>query len=103
MPGLYSKMIGLQPNAQNLNIDFDELVLPQNLLAEESLSPDVDPEEEERQQFWVDSCCGTCKASVRLCILATSAAVCTLRILLQGELAFVCTKCSKGGHHGRRN
>lgn len=96
-------MIGVQPNVEDLNIELDELVLPQNLVANESLSPDVDPEEEERQPFLVDTCCGTCNTSVRVCILATSAAVCTLRVLLQGELLFVCTPCAKGRRHGRPN
>lgn len=88
-------MIGNQPSKECLNINLEELVLPQNLIAEESLSPDVDPEEEERQPFSVDTFCGTCNASVRLCITATSSAVCLLRVLLQGELAIVCVGCSK--------
>lgn len=97
-------MIGNQPKAQDLNINLEDLVLPENLLSEESLSPDVDPEEEERQPFRVDTCCGTCNASVRVCIIATSSAVCLLRVLLQGELAIVCTGCSKGRlRHGRTN
>lgn len=95
-------MIGLQPSNENIGIELEELVLPQNLIAEESLSPDVDPEEEERHPYWVDTCCGTCKASVRICILATSTAVCSLNFLLQAQLSIVCTKCSKGRlQHGR--
>lgn len=97
-------MIGNQPSKECLNINLEELVLPQNLIAEESLSPDVDPEEEERQPFSVDTLCGTCNASVRLCITATSSAVCLLRVLLQGELAIVCVGCSKGRlRNGRLN
>nr|AYA94668.1 MAG: E7 protein [Human papillomavirus] len=97
-------MIGNQPSKECLNINLEELVLPQNLIAEESLSPDVDPEEEERQPFSVDTFCGTCNASVRLCITATSSAVCLLRVLLQGELAIICVGCSKGRlRHGRLN
>lgn len=97
-------MIGNQPSKECLNINLEELVLPQNLIAEESLSPDVDPEEEERQPFLVDTFCGTCNASVRLCITATSSAVCLLRVLLQGELAIVCVGCSKGRlRNGRLN
>lgn len=97
-------MIGNQPSKESLNINLEELVLPQNLIAEESLSPDVDPEEEERQPFSVDTFCGTCNASVRLCITATSSAVCLLRVLLQGELAIVCVGCSKGRlRNGRLN
>ena len=98
---LCAKMIGAQSNYQDLNIELEDLVLPQNLIAEESLSPDVDPEEEEQKPYWVDTRCGTCTASVRVCILATSAAVCTLQILLQRELSIVCTRCSKGRQHGR--
>lgn len=97
-------MIGLQPTKEDINIELEDLVLPQNLIAEESLSPDVDPEEEERHPYWVDTCCGTCKASVRLCILATSTAVCNLSFLLQAQLSLVCTKCSKGRlQNGRHN
>lgn len=104
MQKLCSKMIGNQPSKESLNINLEDLVLPQNLVAEESLSPDVDPEEEERQPFSVDTFCGTCNASVRLCITATSSAVCLLRVLLQGELAIVCVACSKGRlRHGRSN
>nr|AYA93642.1 MAG: E7 protein [Human papillomavirus] len=97
-------MIGQQPTKESLDINLEDLVLPQNLIAEESLSPDVDPEEEERQPFWVDTCCGTCSASVRVSILATASAVCLLRVLLQGELSIVCTGCSKGRlRNGRTN
>lgn len=97
-------MIGNQPSKECFNINLEDLVLPQNLIAEESLSPDVDPEEEERQPFSVDTFCGTCNASVRLCITATSSAVCLLRVLLQGELAIICVGCSKGRlRNGRLN
>ncbi|AKZ17766.1 E7 [Human papillomavirus] len=96
-------MIGAQPDIKDIDLDLQELVLPQNLLAEESLSPDADPEEEEQQLYWVDTCCGTCKATVRVCVFATSTAVCTLQFLLQGQLSFVCILCSKGRRHGRPN
>lgn len=97
-------MIGNNANVQNLAIELDDLILPQNLLAEESLSPDAEPEEEERHPFWVDTSCGTCSAGVRICIFATSAAVQTLQLLLQRELAIVCTGCSKGRlRHGRHS
>lgn len=96
-------MRGLVPSPQSIDIDFNELVLPNNLLAEEeSLSPDADPEEEERHPYLVDTYCHTCKASVRLSIVATTAAVRTLQQLLFAELNILCTRCAKGlARHGR--
>lgn len=94
-------MIGAQPTIQDVELNLEDLVLPENLIAEESLSPDADPEEEERQLFLVDTYCGTCKTSVRVCISATSTAVCTFQFLLQNQLSFVCTRCSKGRRNGR--
>nr|AYA93819.1 MAG: E7 protein [Human papillomavirus] len=91
-----------EPTLRDINLDLHDLVLPDNLLANESLSPDADPEEEELQPFRVDTCCGNCKTGVRLCVFATSAAVQTLQTLLFAELSLVCAGCAKGlFRHGR--
>lgn len=96
-------MRGNQPTAQDIELDLFDLVLPSNLLAtEESLSPDEEPEEEQINPFKVDTYCGSCRTSVRIYILATSAAVWTLQQLLTGELAIVCSQCSRARfQHGR--
>nr|AYA93832.1 MAG: E7 protein [Human papillomavirus] len=95
-------MRGEQPALRDINVDLEELVIPAPLLAEESLSPDADPEEEERQPYTIDTCCVTCKSGVRITIVATSAAVRTLQLLLFSELGINCTRCSKQlFRHGR--
>ena len=88
---------------QNIDINLEELVLPNNILAPaESLSPDEEPEEEQTDVYRVDTSCGTCGTGVRLFILATAPAVRTLNILLLGELSIICTGCSRTRfHHGR--
>lgn len=96
-------MRGNEPTLRDIDLDLEELVLPNNLLSDESLSPDADPEEEEQQAFKVDTCCGNCNTGVRLCIFATSAAVRTLHSLLIAELSILCPGCSRGlSQHGRR-
>lgn len=95
-------MRGEKPTLRDINVDLQELVLPVPLLAEESLSPDADPEEEEQHPYTIDTCCHTCKAGVRLSIVATATAVRTLQVLLFAELGINCTACSKRLYrHGR--
>lgn len=89
-------MIGKQPNIPgDIELELEELVLPQNLLSEESLSPDSEAdEEEELQPFKIDTCCA-CETGVRVCVLATSAAIRTLQQLLLQELKIICPRCSR--------
>lgn len=95
-------MRGEKPTLQDIHLELQDEVLPINLIAEETLSTDADPEEEEQQPFTVDTCCHSCKAGVRIVIFATAAAVRTLQLLLFAELGIVCTKCAKElSHHGR--
>nr|AYA94735.1 MAG: E7 protein [Human papillomavirus] len=77
------------------DIELKELVLPANILTNESLSPDVEAEEEEREPYKVDSYCYTCTAGVRICVLATKDSIRTLQVLLQGELSLLCPGCSR--------
>nr|AXU25211.1 E7 protein [Human papillomavirus] len=95
-------MRGERPSLEDIELDLFDLVLPGNLLAEESLSPDEEPEEEQIEPYKVDTYCGTCRAGVRIFILATGAAVRTLQQLLFGELTILCTGCSRiRFQHGR--
>lgn len=94
-------MIGKEPQIKDVELDLAELVLPDNLLANESLSPDVEAEEEvEQLPFKIDSYC-TCNTGVRLCVLATRAAISTLQLLLSQELTIICPTCAKSLRNGR--
>lgn len=94
-------MIGKEPQIKDIELDLAELVLPDNLLANESLSPDVEAEEEvELHPFKIDSYC-TCKTGVRICVLASRAAISTLQLLLSQELTIICPTCSKALRNGR--
>ncbi|ADE45483.1 E7 [Human papillomavirus 127] len=89
------------------DVVLDTLVLPANLLSNESLneslSPDEEPEEE--QVFRVDSDCHFCRTSLRLCVVASDEAIRQLQVLLVGNLRLLCPGCARNlcGHHGRTN
>lgn len=94
-------MIGHAPQIKDIDLDLQELVIPQNLLSEESLSPDTEGEEEvELFPYRVDSYC-SCGTGVRACVLASRAAISTLQLLLSEELRFICPACVKAQRNGR--
>ena len=76
------------------DIVLEELVLPVNLLSDESIETD-DIAESERSPFKIDSTCKHCHCRVRLCVVATDAAIRLFENLLQSEFSFLCLKCSK--------
>lgn len=96
-------MIGKEPCVGDVELDLRELVLPDNLLCEESLSPDCEPEEEQdRSTYKVDTVCCYCDAGVRLCVAATTPAIRLFEELLLGGLLLICPRCSRGPvQHGR--
>lgn len=96
-------MIGNSPDIKDIELDLHALVLPANLISEESLSPDSEAEEEEEHSpYRVDTCCKACGAGVRVCVFATEIAIRTLQQLLTQELSLVCPGCSRNlFHHGR--
>lgn len=84
------------------DIVLDTLVLPANLVCDESLSPDVEPEEE--QIYKVDSICHTCGTRLRVCTIASVTAIRRLQTLLLADLHFLCPSCARAlCHHGRLN
>ncbi|AHM27267.1 E7 protein [Vulpes vulpes papillomavirus 1] len=96
-------MRGERPTRRNLGIDLDleELVLPANLLSEETLSQDA-LEEEPQSPYRVLTTCAGCSASLRLFIIASDCGVRALQQSLLGDLSFVCVNCSKDfNRHGR--
>nr|AYA94722.1 MAG: E7 protein [Human papillomavirus] len=97
-------MIGKEPSIKDVELNLNELVLPENLLCdEESLSPDCEPEEEQSiSTYKVDCHCYICGTGVRVCVAATFPAIRLLEELLLGGLNLLCPRCSRGHfHHGR--
>ena len=95
-------MRGNNPTIKDIELNLHDLVLPANLLTDESLSPDDFPEEEQQLPFKIDCSCGTCGAGVRLVVLATQIGISTLQQLLTSDLSVICPRCFRGHfHHGR--
>lgn len=90
-------MIGHNVNIRDIELDLDALVLPENLLSNESLSPDSEGQEEEVEQepFRIDTYCRSCGASVRFFVAATRTAITTLQQLLLLELSLFCPTCGR--------
>ena len=81
------------------DIVLDALVLPANLVSDESLSPDVEPEEE---RYRIDTYCHYCTARLRISVVASSIAIRRLQQLLLTELHLICPGCSRSSlQHGR--
>ncbi|AEM24629.1 transforming protein [Human papillomavirus 140] len=97
-------MMGNAPTIKDIELDAElgDLILPSQLLCEESLSPDDSPEEELLSPYRVDSLCNSCTARVRLCVVATADAIQFLERLLFRDLSIVCPRCSRDVlRHGR--
>lgn len=97
-------MIGPQSDVKDIELHLEELVLPENLLSNESLSPDTEgqPEEVEQVPYRVDTYCKACGTGVRVCVLASRLAILTFERLLVEELCLLCPSCSRTYfRHGR--
>nr|AYA93518.1 MAG: E7 protein [Human papillomavirus] len=98
-------MIGPNIQSGDIELDLESLVLPENLLSNESLSPDTEGQAEEVEQapYTVDTSCKSCGAGVRICVVASRLAILTLQTLLTLELSLLCPSCSRSVvRHGRR-
>lgn len=97
-------MIGQAVNIRDIELNLEALVLPENLLSDESLSPDTEGQEQEveLEPFSIVSSCQACGAGVRICVFATRFAIQTLQQLLTLELSLLCPSCSRiHCRHGR--
>ncbi|AEM24608.1 transforming protein [human papillomavirus 137] len=97
-------MRGNSPTVENIELDLEPLVLPANLLSNESLSSDEELEEErDYSPFQIDSYCHSCQRRVRVCVVARAGAIQSLEVhLLSNNLSFLCASCSKTIlQHGR--
>nr|AYA93635.1 MAG: E7 protein [Human papillomavirus] len=95
-------MIGKEPTINDIELELDRLVLPDNLLCNESLSPDTEGQEEERAPYRVETYCKGCETGVRLCVYSTRAAIDILQQILISELSLFCPTCSRNlFRHGR--
>ena len=89
-------MRGEVATIKDIELHPEELVMPVNLLSNESLSPDDQPEEEHLSPFKVDSICYHCNQCIRICVVASTGAVRHLEhLLLASELSFLCPGCSR--------
>nr|AYA93746.1 MAG: E7 protein [Human papillomavirus] len=98
-------MIGPNIRSGDIELDLEALVLPENLLSNESLSPDTEGQAEEVEQapYTIDSTCHSCGARVRICVVATRRAILSLQELLTEELLLLCPSCSRSVvRNGRR-
>ncbi|ATQ38533.1 E7 [Gammapapillomavirus 22] len=97
-------MIGPKIDVKDIELHLEELVLPENLLSNESLSPDTEgqPEEVEQVPYRVDTYCKACGTGVRVFVLASRLAILTFERLLVEELNLLCPNCSRiYFRHGR--
>lgn len=96
-------MRGNSPTVRDIELDLQELILPENLLSNESLSLDDVPEEEQLSPFKVDSWCPNCNQGVRICVLASNGAIRQLEFLLStSDLSILCPGCARARvRHGR--
>ncbi|ATQ38176.1 E7 [Gammapapillomavirus sp.] len=86
---------------RDIELHFEDLVLPANLVSSESLSPD-DVLEEERSLYKVDTYCDSCETGVRLFVSATAVAIRRFHQLLCSELSIICPGCARRSlQHGR--
>lgn len=82
------------------DVVLESLVLPANLLSNEYLSPEEEPEEE--QSYRVDTLCYHCKSKLRVCVVASVEAIHNLQQLLLTSLQFLCPSCARANYrHGR--
>lgn len=97
-------MRGEKPTIPDIVLEpqLEELVLPANLLCDESLSPDDILEEEPKVLYKIDGACGICEARLRLVVGATNEGIRRLHGLLITEVDFICASCAKNNHHGRK-
>nr|AYA94749.1 MAG: E7 protein [Human papillomavirus] len=94
-------MIGEKPTIPGIDLELEQLVLPDNLLCNESLSPDSEPEEEQ-DLYRVDTCCNHCNCRIRVVVVATGSAIALFQQLLFAQLSFLCPRCSREtSNHGR--
>nr|AEX31151.1 E7 protein [Human papillomavirus] len=95
-------MRGNEPTLRDIELNLEEIVLPQNLLSNESLSPDDAPEEEHLSPYRVDSYCYKCNCRVRIVVVASAGSIRLLEELLLSSLFLLCPGCSRNNvRHGR--
>ncbi|AXQ03962.1 E7 [Canine papillomavirus 23] len=96
-------MRGIAPTHRDLNLNLEELVLQDNLLAGEGLDAEEEESETSPEHYRVVTCCGSCHSPVRLCVAAASSAHLKVfeGLLLEG-LWIVCLRCSQRDRHGRQ-
>lgn len=94
-------MRGIAPTNRDLGLNLDELVLPENLLSDETL--DTEEEESQPEHYRVVTDCNRCHCSLRLCVAVQSSFhIRALQTLLLDGLSLVCQRCTRELNNGRR-
>ncbi|ATQ38616.1 E7 [Gammapapillomavirus sp.] len=84
-------MIGEKPTIPGIDLELEQLVLPDNLLCKE-----------EQDLYRVDTCCNHCNCRIRVVVVATGSAIALFQQLLFAQLSFLCPRCSREtSNHGR--
>lgn len=97
-----NKMRGNEPTLKDIELELEPLVLPANLLSDESLSPDSEGEEECLNPYRVVTSCTGCSCSIRFFVVSSRDCIRSLQQLLLTDLSFLCLNCSKGTRNGRK-
>ncbi|QHQ97054.1 E7 protein [Felis catus papillomavirus 6] len=102
---LHRKMIGVNPSIKDIELDLTELVLPENLLSDESLETEEVEPPPESQAYRILTDCGVCKTTVRLFVLATVGQIRTQQELFLAGLNIICLACCRNlrQHGGPRH
>ncbi|AYD74599.1 E7 [Macaca mulatta papillomavirus 5] len=94
-------MQGEAPTLKDIVLEFEEDILPVNLLSEEDLSQEEELEEPDRSPYSVVTHCDRCAKSLRIVVIATKDSVRSLETLLFGSLSLLCPPCARSLRHGR--
>nr|WKV32418.1 early protein 7 [Felis catus papillomavirus] len=98
-------MRGIKPTIKDIELNLTELILPENLLADEILETEEVEPPPDTQPYRILTDCGVCKATVRLFVLATVSQIRTQQDLFLAGLNILCLSCCRNlrQHGGPRH
>lgn len=94
-------MIGDAPTIKDITLDLEQLILPANLLCNETLPTEAELEDPVQDPYRVITNCDRCFARLRLFVVASESGIRTLQRLLFGDLRILCPRCSSSLQDGR--
>lgn len=95
-------MRGERPTLRDINLDLQDLVMPDNLLSGEVLDPEEELEEvEPRHPYSIVTECNNCSGKLRLHVVTTSTGIRDLQELFFRNLSLLCCTCARVTKNGR--